>query len=509
MKYLLLVLALTFPSVALAADADEPPGAGPSERWVLESLRRIERWDGQLNSVIALNPGALETARSLDAERRDGRLRGPLHGLPVVVKDNIETRELPTTAGSLALEGVAAGRDATLIGRLRDAGLVILGKSNLSEWANFRSERSSSGWSAVRGQTRNPHDPTRSPCGSSSGSGAAVAAGLVPLAVGTETNGSIICPAAVNGIVGIKPTVGLVSRRGIVPISHSQDTAGPMAASVRAAAELLTVMAAPEPGDPATPGDSVLFEREYARHLDPRGLQGKRIGVVRSLAGFHEGVDAAFDRALQDLGAAGAVIVDDLAFPPYPEDFQLAAYDVLLYEFKQDLNAYLAGLPGPAGQLTLDGLIRFNEAESEREMKWFQQEIFIKAQATAGLDAAPYIEASQRVRAFSRAAIDDLLEQHDLDLLVSPSNTPAWKIDLVVGDRWLGSSSSMPARAGYPHVTVPMGFVHGLPVGLSLYSGAFSEPTLIEAAYAYEQTSRRARPPTGFGAWRSIGEVEE
>lgn len=509
MKYLLLVLALTFPSVALAADAEEPPGAGPSERWVLESLRRIERWDGQLNSVIALNPGALETARSLDAERRDGRLRGPLHGLPVVVKDNIETRELPTTAGSLALEGVAAGRDATLVGRLRDAGLVILGKSNLSEWANFRSERSSSGWSAVRGQTRNPHDPTRSPCGSSSGSGAAVAAGLVPLAVGTETNGSIICPAAVNGIVGIKPTVGLVSRRGIVPISHSQDTAGPMAASVRAAAELLTVMAAPEPGDPATPGDSVLFEREYARHLDPRGLQGKRIGVVRSLAGFHEGVDAAFDRALQDLGAAGAVIVDDLAFPPYPEDFQLAAYDVLLYEFKQDLNAYLAGLPGPAGQLTLDGLIRFNEAESEREMKWFQQEIFIKAQATAGLDAAPYIEASQRVRAFSRAAIDDLLEQHDLDLLVSPSNTPAWKIDLVVGDRWLGSSSSMPARAGYPHVTVPMGFVHGLPVGLSLYSGAFSEPTLIEAAYAYEQTSRRARPPTGFGAWRSIGEVEE
>jgi amidase len=506
MKCLLLVLTLTFPSLAVA---DEPPAAGPSERWVLESLRRIERWDDRLNSVTALNPDALATARSLDTERRDGSLRSPLHGVPVLVKDNIETRELPTTAGSLALHGVAAGRDAALIGRLRDAGLVILGKTNLSEWANFRSERSSSGWSAVGGQTRNPHDPTRSPCGSSSGSGAAVAAGLVPLAVGTETNGSIICPAAVNGIVGIKPTVGLVSRRGIVPISHSQDTAGPMAASVRAAAELLTVMAAPEPGDPATPDDSVLFEREYARHLDPRGLQGKRIGVVRSLAGFHEGVDAAFDRALRDLGAAGAVIVDDLAFPPYPEDFQQAAYDVLLHEFKHDLNAYLAGLPGPAGQLTLGGLIRFNEAEAEREMKWFQQEIFIKAQATAGLDAAPYVEASQQVRAFSRAAIDDLLEQHDLDLLVSPSNTPAWKIDLVVGDRWLGSSSSMPARAGYPHVTVPMGFVHGLPVGLSFYSGAFSEPTLIEAAYAYEQTSRRARPPAGFGAWRPIGGVDE
>ena len=506
MKYLLLVLALSFPSMAVA---DEPTGAGPSERWVLESLRRIERWDGQLNSVIALNPEALAAARSLDAERREGRLRGPLHGLPVLVKDNIETRELPTTAGSLALEGVAAGRDAAVVVRLRNAGLVVLGKSNLSEWANFRSERSSSGWSAVGGQARNPHDPTRSPCGSSSGSGAAVAAGLVPLAVGTETNGSIICPAAVNGIVGIKPTVGLVSRRGIVPISHSQDTAGPMAVSVRAAAELLTVMVVPDPGDPATPGDSERFERDYARHLDTRGLQGKRIGVVRSLAGFHEGVDAAFDRALRDLGAAGAVIIDDLAFPPYPEDFQQAAYDVLLHEFKHDLNAYLAGLPGPAGQLTLDGLIRFNEAQAEREMKWFQQEIFVKSQATEGLEAPLYVNALQRVRAFSRGAIDGLLEQHQLDLLVSPSNTPAWKIDRVVGDRWLGSSSSMPARAGYPHVTVPMGFVHGLPVGLSFYAGAFSEPTLIEAAYAYEQTSRRARPPDGFGAWRPIGGIDE
>ena len=485
-------------AVAVAASGPVTAAPGPSEQAVRASLERIARRDDELNAVIAVTPGAVEQAVARDRERAAGRLRGPLHGVPVLIKDNIETRELPTTAGSLALAENATGRDARLVARLRDRGLVILGKTNLSEWANFRSERSSSGWSGVGGQTRNPHDPTRSPCGSSSGSAAAVAAGYVALAVGTETNGSVICPAAVNGIVGIKPTVGLVSRHGIVPIAHSQDTAGPMAANVRDAAYLLDAMADYDSADPAAPRDRSVFSRHYADALDPQGLAGKRIGVVRSLAGFHEGVDLAFEQAIADLAAGGAEIVDGLAMPDYPDGLGDAAYDVLLYEFKHDLNAYLAGLPGPEAELTLAGLIEFNRRHADAEMNWFRQEIFLKAQETDGLESAAYRQALQRVQSFSRAGIDDLLAEHELDLLISPSNTPAWKIDLVVGDRWLGSSSSFPARAGYPHVTVPMGFVHDLPVGLSFYASAYAEPVLIAAAFAYEQRSRRARPPRGY-----------
>jgi amidase len=483
--------------------------AGPGERAVRASLERIERWDADLRAVIALNPSAIEQAMELDRERASGRLRGALHGVPVLIKDNIENRELPTSAGSLALAENATGRDARVVAQLRDKGLVILGKANLSEWANFRSERSSSGWSAVGGQARNPHDTSRSPCGSSSGSAVAVAAGYVPLAVGTETNGSVICPASVNGIVGIKPTVGLVSRHGIVPIAHSQDTAGPMAANVRDAVYLLDAMAGLDPDDPAAPQDHSVFERRHADALDPNGLRGKRIGVVRSLAGFHEDVDAALEQAIADLSAGGAEIVDDLAMPTYPDGFGDMAYDVLLYEFKHDLNAYLAGLPGAGNDLTLEGLIEFNRRQADAEMKWFRQEIFLKSQETDGLESAAYRDALQRVQSFSRAGIDDLLAEHDLDLLISPSNTPAWKIDLVVGDRWLGSSSSFPARAGYPHITVPMGFVHGLPVGLSFYASAFSEPVLIAAAFAYEQRSRRARPPRGYAEWAPAVPVDD
>ena len=467
------------------------------------SMDRIERWNDELNAVITLNPEALAQAEVLDREARDGKTRGRLHGVPVLIKDNIDTLETATTAGSLALVDNRPGRDARLVARLREAGLVILGKANLSEWANFRSERSSSGWSGVAGQARNPYDTTRSPCGSSSGSGVAVAAGLVPLAVGTETNGSIICPAAVNGIVGIKPTVGLVSRHGIVPISHTQDTAGPMATNVRDAAALLTAMAGPDPEDAASAGDASLFERDYADYLDVDALEGRRIGVVRSLAGFHEGVDEAFNRAIEDMKSRGAEIIDDLSLPDYPDGFQQAAYDVLLYEFKHDLNAYLAGLPGAAGQLDLEQLIAFNLSNKEREMNWFQQEIFIQSQAKDGLDSPEYREALALVGSFSRDGIDGLLEEHGLDALISPSNTPAWVIDLVVGDNWLGSSSSFPARAGYPHITVPMGTVHGIPVGISFYASAFSEPDLIALAYAYEQASKRARPPGGFGDWRA------
>lgn len=485
----------------LAVAAGDNPTHGPAQLAVSSAVERIDRWNGELNAVIAVNERAGKQALELDRERLSGELRGPLHGVPVLIKDNIETREMATTAGSLALENNRTGRDAAVVARLRERGLVILGKANLSEWANFRSERSSSGWSAIGGQARNPYDTTRSPCGSSSGSAVAVAAGMVALAVGTETNGSVICPSSVNGIVGIKPTVGLVSRRGIVPISHSQDTAGPMAANVRDAAYLLTEMAAYDSADSASPEGAVYFERNYSTALRASGLKGKRIGVVRSLAGFHEDVDLALERALEDMRTGGAEIVDDLSFPDYPEGFGGQAYDVLLYEFKHDLNRFLAELPGPAGGLTLQKLIEFNQEQAGAEMKWFRQEIFLKSQEKEGLDSGEYREALKLVQTFSRESIDKLLDEHDLDALVSPSNTPAWKIDLVVGDRWLGSSSSFPARAGYPHITVPMGYVHGLPAGLSFYGTAFSELVLIEAAYAYEQISRRARPPEGFGEW--------
>jgi len=480
-----------------------PAGAGPATDATAAALQRIETWNEQLLAVIATDPTAMAQAAERDRERAGGRLRGPLHGVPVLIKDNIETRDQPTTAGSLALAGNHTGRDAPLVARLREAGLVMVGKANLSEWANFRSERSSSGWSAVGGQARNPHDPARSPCGSSSGSAVAVAAGMVPLAVGTETDGSIVCPAAVNGIVGIKPTVGLVSRRGIVPIAHSQDTAGPMATNMRDATYLLMAMTAHDPADPASPREPGRFGRDYAAALKLEGLRGKRIGVVRSLAGFHEGVDARFGQAISDLRSAGAEIIDQLSFPEEPAGLADAAYEVLLYEFKHDLNAYLAGLPGAAGALRLPDLIEFNLLHAEAEMKWFQQEVFLQAQVRGDLQSQAYLDALALTQDYSRGGIDGLLQAHALDLLVSPTDAPAWVIDLVVGDRFLGGSSSMPARAGYPHITVPMGFVHGLPVGLSFYGAAYSEEVLIEAAYAYEQATGHARPPQAFGSWQA------
>ena len=489
--------------VLFAWMAVAPAHGGPAAEATAGAMEGIAAWNGQLRAVIATDPTAMAQAEELDRELARGHSRGPLHGVPVLIKDNIETRDQPTTAGSLALAANYSGRDAPVVGQLREAGLVIVGKANLSEWANFRSERSSSGWSAVGGQARNPYDPARSPCGSSSGSAVAVAAGMVPLAVGTETDGSIVCPASVNGIVGIKPTVGLVSRRGIVPISHSQDTAGPMAANVRDAAYLLMAMAAHDPADPASPLDVSRFSRDYAAALKPDGLRGKRIGVVRSLAGFHEGVDACFEQAIADLRSAGAEIVDRLAFPEEPAGLAEAAYEVLLYEFKNNLNAYLAGLPGAAGKLRLPDLIQFNLRHAEAELKWFQQEVFLQAQERGDLQSQVYLEALALTRDYSRGAIDGLLRTHQLDLLVSPTDAPAFVIDLVVGDRFIGGSSSIPARAGYPHITVPMGYVHGLPVGLSFYAAAFSEEALIEAAYAYEQATRHARPPEGFGGWQA------
>lgn len=474
-------------------------GTLTSETLTRACLGRIARLDGDLRSVLAIDPEALEQARALDAERRAGKVRGPLHGIPVLVKGNIETGGgLATTAGSLALAGNVTGRDAPLVARLRTAGAVILGTTNLSEWANFRSERSSSGWSAAGGQTRNPYDPTRSPCGSSSGSGVAVAASFAPLAVGTETDGSVVCPASVNGVVGVKPTVGLVSRTGIVPISHTQDTAGPMARSVADAALLLAAMIGGDPADPATTVAAEAAGWDLPGALRTEAVTGARIGVVRSAAGFHDGVDRLLDRAVADLAAAGAVIVDHLELQmDGPESVDDAELEVLLYEFRHDLDTYLAGVPAelqlPARDL--DGLIAFNRAHAAVEMPWFGQEVFEQAAAKGPLSDEAYRQALALSRDGSRQAIDSLLVEHDLDALIAPAGAPAWTIDLVDGDHFLGGSSSFPARAGYPNVTVPMGAVHGLPVGLSFIGTALSEPHLLGYAFAYEQATRRRVPP--------------
>jgi len=449
-------------------------------------LRRMEQ-RRDLNAIISINPEALAIATELDAERdRDG-MRGPLHGIPILIKDNIEMRELATTAGSLALMNNYTGRDATAVARLRDAGAVILGKTNLSEWANFRSRRSSSGWSAVAGQTRNPHDTTRSPCGSSSGSGVAVAAGLAVAAIGTETSGSIVCPASVTGVVGLKPTVGLVSRFGIVPISHSQDTAGPMTRNVADAALMLTAMAGLDPKDEATETASQNLGQDYTDALQADALARIRIGVVRSATGYHEAVDALLEQAILDLRRGGAIIIDDLSFDTYPT-FGRDATDVLLYEFKHDLNTYLAGLPNDFRLLTLESLIEFNETNAAEEMPYFGQELFEQAQVKGALNSEEYIQALARIQRESRDnGIDRLLQEHELDVLIAPTVGPAWTIDLITGDRFLGGFARYPAAAGYPHITVPMGQVHNLPSGLSFTGPRFGESAVLSAAYAYER----------------------
>ncbi|MCA9726790.1 MAG: amidase [Candidatus Eisenbacteria bacterium] len=473
-------------------------GESTSESITQAYLARIESLDDELDAVLVVNPDAAAQARALDEERRAGKVRGPLHGIPILLKDNIESRDpMPTTAGSLALAHNVTGRDAFLVARLRAAGAVILGKTNLSEWANFRSERSSSGWSGVGGQTKNPYDVTRTPCGSSSGSGVAVAASFATAAIGTETNGSIVCPSTVNGVVGIKPTVGLVSRSGVVPISHSQDTAGPMARSVTDAVLVLQSMIGRDESDAATSAADRARDWQLVSHLRPDGLEGKRVGVVRSVAGFHTEVDKLFERAITDLQAGGATIVDSLAFEG-EDGLGQAAYDVLLYEFKHDLNAYLASLPGvddlPAS--TLEELIAFNNEHADQEMPFFDQEVFEYSQAKGPLSDEAYKKALELVqRACREDGIDKLMAEHHLDALIAPTGAPAWKIDLIDGDHFIGGSSSYPARAGYPDITVPMGTVHGMPVGLSFFGPAFSEPTLIEIAFAYEQATHHRVPP--------------
>ncbi len=461
----------------------------------LARIAQIDREGPTLRSVIETNPDALDIADALDRERADGRVRSPLHGVPILVKDNIDTADrMTTTAGSLALEGSIPAEDSSVARRLREAGVILLGKANLSEWANFRSTRSSSGWSARGGQCRNPYALDRNPCGSSSGSGAAVSANLAAAAIGTETDGSIVCPSTANGIVGIKPTVGLVSRAGIVPISETQDTAGPMARSVRDAALLLGAIAGPDPRDPATAPGEVRGLSDYTPFLDPDGLHGARIGVQRSVFGFHEGVDHLMEEAIRVLGDRGAILVDPIDLAASGA-LRRAETEVLFYEFKAGLNAYLANLRNPPIR-TLADLIAFNEQHAAEELSWFGQERLLAAERKGPLSSLEYREAHAVARRLSRAAgIDGVMDSGNLDAILAPTGGPAWVTDLVNGDHFGGSSSQFAAVAGYPNVTVPAGFVHGLPVGVSFFGRAWSEPTLIRIAYAFEQATRHRRAP--------------
>lgn len=479
--------------------ADMTSGAVTSEQIVQAYLDRIARMDDAgptLNSVLALNPDALTQARALDAERAQGHVRGPLHGVPVLIKDNIESADpIATTAGSLALAQNVTGRDAPVVARLREAGAVILGKTNLSEWANIRSSASTSGWSAVGGLTRNPYALDRNACGSSSGSGAAAAASLAAFTVGTETDGSVVCPSAVNGLVGIKPTVGLVSRTYVVPISHSQDTPGPMGRSVADVAAALTVMAGTDSADPAT-HDADAHRQDYTAALNAESLQGKRLGVLRFQAGFQSAVDERFNAAIEQLRAAGAEIVEITAEPSGLAQINTDEFTVLLAELKSDLNAYLASTPTAVTTRTLSAVIAFDTA-TPAETVLFGQELFEQAEATQGVEDRAYIAAHARAQRAAAQAIDTLMRSNRVDALIAPTLGPAWTTDVINGDHFVGgSASTLPAVSGYPHVTVPMGLVGGLPVGLSIMGEAWSEAKVLSFAYAYEQRAHPRTPPT-------------
>lgn len=456
-------------------------------------LARIAEIDKKLNSIIELNPDALTIAEQFDRERKAGRVRGPLHGIPVLLKDNIDTADkMKTTAGSLALvDAPTPKNDAVIVAKIREAGGIILGKTNLSEWANFRSTRSSSGWSARGGQTHNPYILDRNPCGSSSGSGAAIAASLAAIAVGTETDGSVICPSATCGIVGIKPSLGLVSRSGIIPIAHSQDTAGPMARTVADAAALLSVMVGSDLND-LVEGPAPKGEKDYTKFLHLDGLKGKRIGVGRQYFGRNSKVDELIEPQLQVLRNKGAALVD-VTFPRL-KDFGDAEYEVLLYEFKADLNKYLAARGGT--NRTLSELIAFNQKNKDREMLYFGQEIFLQADAKGDLNERAYRIALLQSKLMTQdEGIDLVMDKDKLDAIVAPSGGPAWMTDLVGGDCGVFESSSLAAVAGYPNITVPAGYIQGLPAGISFFGKLFSEPTLIKIAYAYEQATKARVAP--------------
>jgi amidase len=449
-----------------------------------------------INSIIELNPDALATADALDKERKAKGPRGPMHGIPIVIKDNIDTADrMATTAGSRAMIGARPPKDAFIVQRLRDAGAVILGKTNLSEWANIRSTHSTSGWSGRGGLTLNPYALDRNPCGSSSGSGAAVSANLCAVGIGTETDGSIVCPSSANGIVGIKPTVGLASRSGIIPISHSQDTPGPMARTVRDAAILLGTIAAIDPEDTPTAASRGKTQSDYTRFLDPNGLKGTRLGIVRKYFGFSENVDELMNTVIDEMKRAGATIVDAVDLPSFGK-FDDTELLVLEYELKADLNAYLARIGPSAPVHTLKDVIDFNDRHHEQELKYFGQDIFLKAQEKGSLTETEYVDALAKNRQLSRAeGIDAVMDRLQLDALVAPTGSPAWVTDLVNGDHSIGGSSNFAAVAGYPNINVPAGMLFGLPVGISFFGRAWSEPTLIKIASGFEQVVKARKPP--------------
>jgi amidase len=463
----------------------------------LSRIAEIDKSGPSLNSVIEINPDALAIADALDQERKEKGPRGPLHGIPVLLKDNIDTADrMQTTAGSLALLGSKPVKDSFIAQQLRAAGAVILGKTNLSEWANIRSSHSTSGWSGRGGQTRNPYALDRNPCGSSSGSGAAVSANLCTVAVGTETDGSVVCPASANGIVGIKPTLGLVSRAGIIPIAHSQDTAGPMARTVRDAAILLGVLAGIDPRDSATAESKGKSETDYTKFLDPNGLHGARIGVARKYFGATDATDALMNHLLEQMKQHGAIIVDPADLDSHGK-FDTTELTVLLYELKADLNAYLAGRPG--APQSLQEIIAFNERNKDKEMPYFGQDLFIRAETKGPLTSKEYLDALEANHRFSRKeGIDALMDQFHLDAIMAPTAGPTWVNDYATGDHSVGGSSNAAAVAGYPDISVPSGFVFGLPVGISFFGRAWSEPTLLKIAYGFEQTIKARKPPQFF-----------
>ena len=463
----------------------------------LARIEEIDRSGPMLNAVIEINPDAIAIADFLDVERKAKGVRGPLHGIPILIKDNIDTADrMRTSAGSLALAESIAPLDSGIAKRLRDAGAVIIGKTNLSEWANFRSSHSTSGWSGRGGQTRNPYVLDRNPCGSSAGTGASISASLATIGVGTETDGSIVCPSNVNGLVGIKPTVGLVSRAGIIPISVSQDTAGPMCRTVADAAALLGILAGEDARDPATARARGRIAEDYTKFLDAGGLKGARIGVARDLFSPAPAIAAAFEESIAALKSAGAVLIDPVTFKSLAQMGDAEGI-VLRTEFKAGVKAYLASLGPSAPHKSLTDLIRYNDEHRDREMPYFGQETFLKSEKAASLTAPAYRAALDKCRRLTRTmGIDAVLAKHRLDAIVAPTGGPAWPTDLVNGDHFTGDSSTLAAVAGYPSITVPSGLIHGLPVGLSFIGGAWQEGTLVRFAFAFEQATRVRRKPT-------------
>jgi len=462
-----------------------------------QRIDEIDKHGPTINSVLELNPDAPSIADALDRERKSKGPRGPMHGIPVLIKDNIDTADrMMTTAGSLALVGAKPPKDSFVVQKLRAAGAVILGKTNLSEWANIRSSHSTSGWSGRGGLTKNPYALDRNPCGSSSGSGAGVSANLCTIAIGTETDGSVVCPSSSNGITGIKPTVGLVSRSGIIPISHTQDGAGPMCRTVRDAAILLGALVGTDPEDAATAESNGKSHTDYTEFLDPNGLRGARIGVVRkSYFGFNDAVDVLMEQALDAMKKQGATLVDPADIPTLGK-FDESELTVFMYELKADLNSYLARLGPSAPVRTLKDIIDFNDRNARKEMPYFGQDLFLKAEAKGPLTTKEYVDALEKNRRLARTeGIDALMNKHNLDALVAPTGGPAWLTDLINGDHVAGGSSNAAAVAGYPNINVTAGFLFGLPIGISFFGRAWSEPTLIKFAYAFEQTTKARQAP--------------